>query len=197
MLKKVADKVWKLTIDSNLYFLDFDQKIIIDTGNRMKASMLKLLLPKVVKLEEVEKVIFTHLHYDHIGNLDLFPNAKVFASKQAIKDLKENPELTVLDADIIKSSGIMKREIRSVVDMNGLKMINTPGHTRGSISIWYEKEKILFSGDTFFGGNLEKEENLCLGRTDLPDSDEKEMKKSLEKIKKINYKILCPGHDYC
>ena len=197
MLKKIADKVWKLNLESNMYFLDFEQKILIDAGNRMKQSVLKLLLPRVVQLEKIDKVIFTHLHYDHIGNLDLFPNAKIFASKHEVKDLKENPELTVLDMDIMKTTKILDKKILPATDMNGLKIINTPGHTRGSICIWYEKEKILFSGDSFFGGNLETKENLCLGRTDLPTSKPEEYEKSLEKIKKTGYKILCPGHDYC
>jgi len=197
MLKKISTNVWKLNLDSNLYFLNLDKKIIIDTGDRCKQGMLKLLLPKIVGFEEIDKVIFTHFHYDHMGNLDLFPNATVFASKQEIACLKENPELTILDAGIMNSSGILTKEIQPVVNMHGLKIINTPGHTKGSICIFLEKEGILFTGDTYFGGNLETGVDLRIGRTDLPTSCDEEMKESLDKIKKTPYKILCPGHDYC
>ncbi|MBT4823628.1 MBL fold metallo-hydrolase [Candidatus Woesearchaeota archaeon] len=201
MLKKISNNIWKLGLDSNLYLLDFDQKIIIDTGDRIKSSVLKLLLPKLIALDKVEKVIFTHLHYDHIGNADLFPNAEFFASKQEIKDFKENPEFTVLDAEIIARMKFLDEKLKPMVNMNGLQTINTPGHTRGSICLWYEKDKVLFTGDTYFGGNIETGVNLCVGRTDLPTSISEEMKKSLEKVKKIqeqnkNLK-LCPGHDYC
>jgi len=201
MLKKISNNIWKLGLDSNLYFLDLDQKIIIDTGDRIKSSVLKLLLPKVVALDKVEKVIFTHLHYDHIGNADLFPNAEFFASKQEIKDFKEDPELTVLDAEILARMNFLKEKLKPVVNMNGLQIINSPGHTKGSICLWYEKEKVLFTGDTYFGGNLETGVNLCVGRTDLPTSKSDEMKKSLAKIKKIkdenNGVKICSGHDYC
>ena len=201
MLKKISNNIWKLGLDSNLYLLDFDQKIIIDTGDRIKSSVLKLLLPKLIALDKVEKVIFTHSHYDHIGNADLFPNAEFFASKQEIKDFKENPEFTVLDAEIIARMKFLDEKLKPMVNMNGLQTINTPGHTRGSICLWYEKDKVLFTGDTYFGGNIETGVNLCVGRTDLPTSISEEMKKSLEKVKKIqeqnkNLK-LCPGHDYC
>ncbi|MFH1439873.1 MAG: MBL fold metallo-hydrolase [Candidatus Woesearchaeota archaeon] len=196
MLKKIANKVWKLKMDSNMYFLDLEQKILIDTGNRMKQSLLKMLLPKIVSLDKIDKVIFTHLHYDHIGNADLFPNACFFASKQEINDLKENPELTVLDADIMAKTKSQLEKLKPMVNMNGLSILNTPGHTKGSICIYYEKEGILFTGDTYFHGNIETGINLCVGRTDLPTSNDNEIKKSLEKIKKIDAKIICSGHDY-
>jgi len=66
-----------------------------------------------------------------------------------------------------------------------IKHLKTPGHTADSLCFVYKD--ILFSGDTLFldGG---------IGRTDFPDSNIKDMEKSLKKIKKLNYKILCPGH---
>lgn len=204
MLKKITNNIWKLNLDSNMYFLEVEQKILIDTGSRMKRELLKMFLPKMIALDKIEKVIFTHLHYDHIGNADLFPNAKFFASKQEIIDFKENPELTVLNADILAKSGLQKKELMPIINMNGLKVINTPGHTRGSICLWYEKEKVLFTGDTFFSGNLHNLpaddklclDRLCLGRTDLPTSIYTEMKNSIEKLRNLDFKILCPGHDY-
>jgi glyoxylase-like metal-dependent hydrolase (beta-lactamase superfamily II) len=65
------------------------------------------------------------------------------------------------------------------------KVIKTPGHTKDSLCFLYQD--ILFSGDTIFhdGGR---------GRTDLSGGSEQEILKSIEKLKKIKYKILCPGH---
>ncbi len=67
------------------------------------------------------------------------------------------------------------------------KIYETPGHTRDSICLLYED--ILFSGDTIFD-----KDHIYIGRTDLPESVPKQMQKSLELVKSIPYKILCPGH---
>jgi len=66
-----------------------------------------------------------------------------------------------------------------------MKIIETPGHSKGSICIIHDG--VLFSGDTLFHRGT-------IGRTDLPGSSEKEMQKSLAKLRKIKYEILAPGH---
>lgn len=193
MIKKISPHVLKINLDSNMYFLDIDSKILVDTGNRFKREFITKYFAKVIDLKKIEKVIFTHLHYDHIGNADLFPNAKFFASKKEIESFNDNPELTVLNKDILSK---FKVRLNHVTNMDGLQIITTPGHTVGSICLYYWKEGILFSGDTFFGGDLNNKANRAVGRTDLPTSKPEEMEKSLEKLKMIKYKILAPGHDY-
>jgi glyoxylase-like metal-dependent hydrolase (beta-lactamase superfamily II) len=69
-------------------------------------------------------------------------------------------------------------------DIPELEIIESPGHTRDSICFLYKG--ILFSGDTIFYRGI--------GRTDLPESDPAKMKQTLENLKKVKYKILCPGH---
>jgi len=177
---KIAKDVYKINADSNVYLLK--QKILIDTGDRSRREELKLMLSKIIDPEKIEFVIFTHLHYDHVGNFDLFTNAKFLASAQEIQDFKKDPIGTVLNdqmAEMLK--GI---KLHSVDDFDGLHIINASGHTRGSICILYEN--ILFSGDTIF--------NQGYGRTDLPTSAPEQMQATIAKIK--NYQILCPGHDY-
>ncbi len=65
------------------------------------------------------------------------------------------------------------------------KIIKTPGHTTDSICILYKD--ILFSGDTIF-------HNEGRGRTDLEGGSESQILESIENLKTINYKTLCPGH---
>ena len=82
-----------------------------------------------------------------------------------------------------------------------LKVIQTSGHTRGSVCYLVNKENALFSGDTLFKDGI--------GRTDLPtgsikeknfkdviDTDKiKEMRKSLEKLSKLDPNLVVyPGH---
>lgn len=72
-------------------------------------------------------------------------------------------------------------------DFPQFKVIETPGHSRDSICLLYGD--VLFSGDTIFDKN-----HTCIGRTDLPESHPEEMQTSLNKLKNLKYRILCPGH---
>jgi len=66
-----------------------------------------------------------------------------------------------------------------------LKVMQTPGHSRGSISLLGEKE--VFTGDTLFAGSI--------GRMDFPESSELDMKVSLRKLANLpDYFVVYPGH---
>ena len=67
-----------------------------------------------------------------------------------------------------------------------MQVIETPGHTKGSVSFYEKKNKLLFSGDCLFKGNI--------GRYDLESGSKEEMKESLEKLLKLDSKVLLPGH---
>jgi hydroxyacylglutathione hydrolase len=185
---KIAENVWKVNVDSNIYFIDEDEKIIIDAGPKTHREDVISELSKFVDVNKIDKVIFTHLHYDHMGNFDLFPNARFFASEQEIKDFEENALGATVGLDPLLLSKFKKIKLEPLEDMNGLKIIPTPGHTKGSICLYYEKEKVLFTGDTKFENGM--------GRIDLPTSSPEEMQNSLNKIEEIDYVVLAPGHDY-
>ncbi len=189
MLSKIKENVYKISGMSNCYYLK-NYKIMIDTGSIEDREVVKKNFVKVASLTDVKKVIFTHLHYDHIFNFDLFPKAKLYASPKEMSDLKKDPEGTVLNKDVLnkfkktKLIGLTRNHIPKE-----LKIIKTPGHTSGSISLYDKKTKVLFSGDTLFY-------NLVIGRYDLPTSSPKDMYKSLEKLSKLDVSVLCPGHNY-
>jgi len=68
------------------------------------------------------------------------------------------------------------------------RILHTPGHSRGSCSLWFEKEGILFSGDTLFAGSV--------GRTDLPGGDFGELQRSIvERLFPLGDAVhFHPGH---
>ena len=67
------------------------------------------------------------------------------------------------------------------------KVIETPGHSMGSVCYYCESEKVLFSGDTLFYGSC--------GRVDFVDSDPKGMLASLRKLAKLPADVkVFPGH---
>ena len=186
MIEKISDKIWKLRANSNIYFLDFEKKILIDTGDRAERRIVEQFLSKVVDFDKVEIVIFTHLHFDHIGNFDLFPRARFYASEQEIRDFNRDRKKTTYDDFMAEKFDAKLEPIADKID--DLEIIKTPGHTRGSICIWYEPERILFSGDTLF--------KKAPGWTGAPTSSPARMRKTLMKLIEYNFKILCPGHDY-
>ena len=169
MIKRIKENIWQLyfkLFGSCVYLLKIENKLIlVDASSKeTQAELLNDLEKLHIKPEQIELIILTHNHWDHIGNIDIFENAQIYGNKTDFK-CKE-----VLDLDNLK--------------MKEIVIIKTPGHTRGSVCFLYED--VLFSGDTIFHNGI--------GRTDLPGGSETEMKNSLEKLKKIDYKILCPGH---
>lgn len=188
-MQQIATNIYKITSDSNVYFLDFEKKIIIDTGQPIYKETIKKEVKTKVNPKDIDYVFFTHMHYDHIGNFALFENARFFASKAEIQAWKDNPFGTILNEDVVKAVNITIEPIEMLdCEVLGLEIIPTPGHTVGSICLWHAKEKILFSGDTLF--------HHTHGRVDLPTSVPKEMMRSLMKLKRYEHKILCAGHDY-
>jgi len=197
MIRKVKESVYCLSFrkfGSRVYLLR-DEKILIDTTSRENEKELLDDLEKLkIKPEKIKVVLLTHMHIDHIGNIFLFPNAKIYASKKEIEALRRNPIATVLDNDknfIKKLLEINFIPLEEGNTINGIKVIEASGHTIGSLCFLYKD--ILFSGDVVFDDSF-----MTIGRIDLPTSLPSAMKETLEKLKvlkqKKKFNIICPGH---
>lgn len=187
-IEKITDKITKISADSNIYVIDLDKKILIDAGNDKDRKDIIEAFSKVIEPNKIDAVIFTHLHYDHVGCLDLFENAKFYASKKEIENFNKNPFGSVLKTNEIEK--LQSIELIPLEDhFEKLKVIDVPGHTEGCVCLYCPTYKIMFSGDTIFN-------NGYFGRTDLPTSVPEKMKESLDSLKEYEYNILCPGHDY-
>ncbi|MBE6148888.1 MAG: MBL fold metallo-hydrolase [Firmicutes bacterium] len=105
----------------------------------------------------VEGILVTHHHDDHIG---------------ALLELEKNYELN--------HNSFLSNNFH-------FDVIPTPGHTHDSLSFYFPKEKILFSGDFIFKNSI--------GRFDFPESSAIQMKESLNKISTYPDDIIIyPGH---
>ncbi len=168
MIQKIKENIFQLCFKefgSCVYLINLNnQNILIDASSEENSKELILDLEQLnFEPKDIDIVILTHNHWDHIGNCKLFTNAKFYANK--------------------KDFGKMFFDINNL-NINELKVIHTPGHSKGSICVLYGD--VLFSGDTIFHNGI--------GRIDLPGGSEKEMQHSLEKLKQVKFKILCPGH---
>ncbi len=189
IVQNIDKGIWKIPAGSNIYILRLDEPIAIDAGDR-KFRKEAGFVEHIIDPRDIKKVIFTHLHHDHIGNFDLFPNAEFYASQEAISSFKRDAEATVLNKDMAEKfkNVIGKVKPTGQFSHKDIEIIETPGHTKGSICVYLKEKQILFSGDTIFP-------NKQIGRTDFPTSAPEEMPKTMMKLVNYPFKILCPGHD--
>jgi len=173
MINQITPNIWQFYFEqfgSCVYLIKLNNKnILIDTSTLQNRSELTKNL-KELKLtpDKIDFVFLTHGHFDHIENLDIFTNAEFYGSKKDFKNCE-------------KVKDIKKQPFKEI------KVIETPGHTFGSVCFYMPNEKILFSGDILFHkGNI--------GRTDFPNSSPKDMESSLELLENLEIKHLLPGH---
>jgi Zn-dependent hydrolases, including glyoxylases len=141
-----------------------------------------------------EAVILTHGHYDHIMAADEIRKEYsifIYASEKEA-ELLANPEYN-LSAMLGRSLSLKidkplkNGDILELIGFN-VKVIETSGHTAGSICLYFESENVLISGDTLFRGSF--------GRVDLPTANAMEIIYSITKVlfKLEDEVIVYPGH---
>ena len=133
---------------------------------------------------KITKIILTHGHFDHIQELNRLAfetGAEVFFHEDEEAEIQK----------VIKSNPIRIKKLKGndaiKVGSIEIKIIHTPGHTRGAICLLFNEK--LITGDTLFVG--------AIGRTDLPGGDAAVLFESLQKIKKLEDDVeIYPGHNY-
>jgi len=180
-------------MQSNCYLLEKDGKaLLIDPGDTADFLLEKI---QTMRLELVG-IVATHGHFDHImavGEIQLscptlplhIHEKDIFLLKRVIETarhfLKYDPVVIPIGLTTKIKSG------KLVIQNFQLSVIETPGHTPGSCCLYFENEKVLFSGDTLFKSGI--------GRYDFSYSDKEKLEKSLEKLLKLPEEtIVYPGH---
>lgn len=93
------------------------------------------------------------------------------------------PAATAFFADGLDLSSVLG----SVAEPTGWLIMHTPGHSKGSICLYSEREKTLISGDTLF--------NSGVGRTDAPGGNTPELERSLDLLSALpGETVVLPGH---
>lgn len=179
---------------TNCYVVSCEQTkeaIIVDPGFDDSFEAEKIFKYVEGNTLSIKFIVNTHGHPDHtsgngmakekfhvpilIHEFDAYMlgTGKGIAKFFGFKNSSSPPDATLRDGKLVKFGRVI------------LKVMHTPGHSRGSISLLGEKE--VFSGDTLFAGSI--------GRTDFPESSESDMMLSLNKLAYLpDNLIVYPGH---
>ena len=146
---------------------------------------------------ELMGIVMTHGHFDHcLAALDLklMYQVPIFVSsedkfllerqnstaKHFLKTKIETPNIVTIDKDLSKIKEVW-------IGKEKLEVIKTPGHTPGSVCLYSQKDKILFSGDTLF--------KQFRGRTDFAYGSTKKIYDSLKRLMKLPEEtMVLSGH---
>jgi glyoxylase-like metal-dependent hydrolase (beta-lactamase superfamily II) len=143
----------------------------------------------------VKAIVITHAHIDHIGGaqkLKQATGAPVYmnpddAELQEMLDVQAG-WLGVRPPEQVEIDAPAKDGDKLVVGATEFHVLETPGHTQGSISLWIPSEGKLVAGDTLFRDSI--------GRTDLPGGDGRQILQSIhDKLLPLpDDTLVIPGH---
>jgi len=167
--------------------------IAIDPGSpKMRRSLARHLHRVKAK---ITKIIATHAHEEHIGNLNWLSEvtgAPIYVSEMTARFLTPFKKLPWVRATIIGQPPNLKQPFyllgETVETESGpLQVIATPGHCDDHIVLYDPKEKVLLAGDAFMGSYF---------ATPNPDVDSRKWLVSLERLMELDVEILVEGHGH-
>jgi hydroxyacylglutathione hydrolase len=167
------------------------EAIVIDPGDDIEEILTVLKRHDL----RVKAIVITHAHIDHIGGAQklkavtgapVYLNAKDQELYQHL-DMQarwlgvETPGRTEIDVSAREGD-------RLALGTAEFQIIETPGHTQGSISVLIPAENKLIAGDTLFLDSI--------GRTDLPGGDSRQILRSIhDKLLPLEDQVVViPGH---
>lgn len=164
-------------LQANCYFLinkSNGQCVLVDTGAEAYA------VKEIIKQKNLKPVavLLTHGHFDHIGAAEEISktyNIKIYAGEEELKLLSIPAQnLSAHFGESFSLSGAEPLKDGEVLEMAGMKIrvIATPGHTRGGVCFYLLGQNAVITGDTLFRGSF--------GRTDFPTGN---LKQLLESVK--------------
>jgi len=180
---------------SNVYLIKGDTKnVLIDTGITAKFPLLKSRLSEIgLRIRDINLILLTHEHCDHIGATTFFHKRAVVAGHRlAANKLELQDEFVTWN----KYFNVPHKpfwvdiwlEDDALIDLGNykLRVIHTPGHTSGCICLYEPREGLLFTGDTVFaGGTLSQ----ITGSGNMSD-----YMNSIQRLNSLKIKEIYPGH---
>ena len=183
--------------------------VLIDPGhvqNELNERCLDQLLGAIerdgLKPGDIGLIINTHAHPDHCeGNQPLVDRSREKGGRpgRALVALHQDEDeyrremgdimakllgrVMAFEPDFYLKEGDLSLGKESKLT---LQILHTPGHSPGSISLYWPANGVLVTGDLLFFGSV--------GRTDIPGGDGKLLKESIERLSQLDVEYLLPGH---
>ncbi|MFD2446050.1 MBL fold metallo-hydrolase [Bacillus sp. CGMCC 1.16607] len=165
-------------LQTNCYILVEDDGtcLIVDPGE--EGSKLHQWL-KEKKLSP-QAILLTHAHFDHIGAVDYIRDAfqiPVYIHAKESKwlgDPYRNGSQSFMQPMIVKEADVViHKEETLQIGLFNFSILETPGHSPGSVSYYFAQERIVVSGDALF--------HQSIGRTDLYGGNHEQLLQSIHK----------------
>lgn len=176
--------------------------ILIDPGhvvNQLAEKCFDSLSEAMEKdgfsMADIGLVLCTHSHPDHFEAVEavIAGSGALLAISSEEDEFYAETGSTFYDffgsrAPQVKTSFYLAEGDLNIELKNNLKIsvLLTPGHTPGSVSLYLEGDKILISGDVVFAGGV--------GRTDFPGGDSSLLRKSIDRLSRLDVEYLVAGH---
>jgi hydroxyacylglutathione hydrolase len=178
--------IWRemMVNNCNAYFINGKKKILIDPGHQRHIDHVRRgLMKQGASLEHLDVVIATHGHPDHVEAIRIFKKPTIITMSEI--EYRFNEErygnyLQIPSVDFLLQEGDL-----NIGDLR-FQILLTPGHSPGSISVYWPEYKVLFTGDVIFKNGI--------GRTDLPGGKGGVLRDSIERLAKLDVEYLLPGH---
>jgi glyoxylase-like metal-dependent hydrolase (beta-lactamase superfamily II) len=208
---QVIPQVYQLTFRyANIFLIVEDSLTLIDTGYPGNTKGLAGFIRTLGRSpEEIKLIILTHNHFDHTGGLAALrrlTTAKVAAPKidftlgkdiwpypgsQYLGKITQVPGLSTIRNRMILSADNIDSLLEGDEELpvlGGLRVILTPGHTSGSVSLYAPQKKLLFVADA-----INKRHGLRLPLK-TATTDISQAIASIEKMTQLDVETICFGH---
>lgn len=208
--REVIPRVYQLPVGQSSVFLLLEERVtVVDAGRRGAGRRVLDYLSHLGRSpDEISFIVSTHYHLDHIGGMEhLQQNSpgrvavheaevSFVQGEKPLPNPYQNPLMALLMGPLVSLLSprpvvvdFSLRDGEQLSPMGGMQIIHTPGHTPGSISLYFPQTGLLIAGDAlqYRRGQLEPPSRLFTANM-------AQARASIRRLASLNVEVLCLSH---